>query len=181
MTGNAVAYFKALARCCPPQPELAVLLRRTRRNSIRHCRNRIMLGMDIMRGTRYCPPHPLSGFAVDTLLEKSMHVDTNRSPSTLAYEVRTSASRMSPNLPSWTSASPPSETLRRVVRKRERPAWERRRRGMRKERNRKKRYDWGRICQRRTAWVRQPVKIQKRTREMARGMVRIVASRKVER
>ena len=139
MTGSALEYFRALAKCCPPQPEVPVppaslLAILTLRNSIKHCRNRIRLGILMTIGTRNAPPQPRSGLAVDEcLLDKSMHSDTKRSPSTLAYDVRTSASKMSPNLPSCASAIPPILTLFKVVRKRYRPAFERRCRGKMKK------------------------------------------------
>ena len=85
MTGKAEEYFNALARCCPPQPELEVGCFRTLWYSMRHCRSRIKLGMLIMRGTMYAPPQLRSGLSVeDTPGETNMHVDTNRSPRTLA-------------------------------------------------------------------------------------------------
>ena len=63
------------------------------------------LGMLIIIGTRNAPPQPRSGLAVDEcLLDRNIHPDTKRSPRTLAYDVRTSASIMSPNLPSCASA-----------------------------------------------------------------------------
>lgn len=103
ITGNALEYFKAFAKCWPPHPVPAVFcgLSLTRLYSIKHCLSRIMLGMLMIMGTIYCPPHPLSGLSVEDFPdERNMHNETKRSPSTLEYEVRTSASKMSPNFPS---------------------------------------------------------------------------------
>ena len=73
----------------------------------------------MMIGTRYVPPQARSGLSVDEyLLETSMQPETNKSPKTLAYDVSTSASRMSPNLPSCASAIPPMLTRFRVERNR---------------------------------------------------------------
>jgi len=115
ITGNALEYLAAFARCCPPHPLPAVEFLRTRPYSIRHCLNRIRLGMLMINGTIYAPPQPRSGRSVLlTPHEKNIHKDTNRSPKTLEYEVSTSARRISPNLPSWASAMPPIETRLRV-------------------------------------------------------------------
>jgi hypothetical protein len=90
MTGNAVAYFNAFARCCPPQPwppplGFDLISRWTLPYSIRHCRSRIMLGMANITGTTTVPPQLRSGLPVELrALEKNMHRLTNRSPSTLA-------------------------------------------------------------------------------------------------
>ena len=85
MTGNAEEYFKALAKCCPPHPELELGCFLTLWNSIKHCRNRIILGMLMMSGTTYAPPQLRSGLSVDeTPGEMNMHIDTKRSPRTLA-------------------------------------------------------------------------------------------------
>lgn len=129
MTGNALEYFNALAKCWPPHPVAAVFcgLFLTRMYSIRHCLSRIKLGILMMIGTMYFPPHPLSGLSVEDFPEeRNMHSETNRSPSTFAYEVRASASRISPNLPSCASAIPPMLIRFRVVRNRWRPWGERR-------------------------------------------------------
>jgi len=85
MTGNAVEYFKALARCWPPHPEVVVGLLRTLPYSMRHCRKRIKLGMLMIKGTMYAPPQLRSGLSVDeTPGEKNMHPATNQSPKTFA-------------------------------------------------------------------------------------------------
>ena len=113
MTGRALEYFRAFARCCPPHPvELeppgCCLSFLTLENSIKHCLRRIKLGILIMIGTRYVPPQARSGLSVDEyLLDTSMQPDTKRSPKTLEYDVSTSAKRISPNLPSCASAIPP--------------------------------------------------------------------------
>jgi hypothetical protein len=73
-----------------------------------------------------------------------MHRATNRSAVTFAYEVRTSARRMSAKRPSWGRARPPMEIRRRVVRKRARPEEEKRRRGRRKVRARRRSVVMGR-------------------------------------
>ena len=128
ITGNALEYFSALARCCPPQaevpepPALCILLL-TLRNSIKHCRSRIKLGRLMIKGTRTEPPQPRSGLDVEEyLLERNMQPETNKSPRTLAYEVNTSASKISPNFPSCVSAIPPILTRRRVAKNRYLPA-----------------------------------------------------------
>lgn len=140
ITGKADEYFSALARCCPPQPEVEPGFLLTLPYSIKHCLSRIMLGMLITRGTIYAPPHPLSGFAVDeTPDEKNMHSDTNKSPSTFAYDVKTSASKMSPNFPSCASAIPPILTRFKVWMNRERPTGEKRLIGTRKSTAKRKR------------------------------------------
>lgn len=86
MTGKAVEYFRALARCCPPQPEEAdfgPFL--TREYSIKHWRRRIMLGTLIIRGTMIWPPQLLSGLFVEEVLkERNMHAEMKRSPKTFA-------------------------------------------------------------------------------------------------
>lgn len=86
MTGKAVEYFSALARCCPPQPEAAdfgPFL--TREYSIRHWRSRIMLGILIIRGTITCPPQFLSGLFVEEVpKERNMHAEMKISPKTFA-------------------------------------------------------------------------------------------------
>ena len=80
MTGNAEQYFAAFARCCPPHPLDIVGFARTRKYSIIHCLNRIMDGIAMMMGTKYCPPHPLSGRPVaDPLCWKYMQIATNKS------------------------------------------------------------------------------------------------------
>ena len=118
MTGKALEYFRAFARCClhdlvspdpallhqhsfahPPQPVLAFLLGLflTLEYSIKHCLSRIMLGMLIMNGTKYAPPQFRSGLSVEEMPgDRNMHPDTNKSPRTLAYDVKTSAKSMSP-------------------------------------------------------------------------------------
>lgn len=127
ITGKADEYFRAFARCWPPQPEDTVGFFRTLLYSIKHCRSRIRLGMLMMRGTMYAPPQPLSGLPVeDTPDEKNIQIETNRSPRTLAYDVSTSANRISPNFPSCASAIPPTLTLLRVWTKRDRPTAENR-------------------------------------------------------
>ncbi len=130
-TGKALEYFRALARCCPPQPvdaDFGPLL--TLENSIRHCRRRIKLGMLMIKGTTYFPPQFLSGLSVEEVpMVKNMHADTNRSPSTLEYDVNTSASSMSPNFPSFASAIPPTLTRFKVLRNQYRPVRERRFKG----------------------------------------------------
>lgn len=106
MTGNAEAYLAALARCWPPHPALPNPPERrfdlpTRIYSITHWRNRIRYGIAIMSGTTISPPHDRFGLAVaDPEGVKNMHIATKRSAITFAYEVNTSASKMSPNLPS---------------------------------------------------------------------------------
>ncbi len=53
--------------------------------SIRHCRNRIKLGILMIIGTVYFPPQPLSGLSVEDFSdERNMHSETNRSPRTFA-------------------------------------------------------------------------------------------------
>jgi hypothetical protein len=87
MTGKAVEYFSAFARCCPPQPMLALLLGLflTLPNSIKHCRNRIRLGMLMIIGTMYAPPQLRSGLSVEeTPGDMNMQPATNKSPKTLA-------------------------------------------------------------------------------------------------
>ena len=90
MTGKALEYFNAFARCCPPQPEVEeppedCRLLLTRRYSMRHWRSRIKLGTLIIKGTKYEPPQALSGLAVEEyFVEKNMQEDTKRSPRTLA-------------------------------------------------------------------------------------------------
>lgn len=86
MTGKAVEYFSALARCCPPQPEEADFEPfLTREYSIRHWRSRIMLGILIIRGTIICPPQFLSGLFVEEVSkERNMHTEMKRSPKTFA-------------------------------------------------------------------------------------------------
>jgi len=85
MTGKAEKYFRALARCCPPQPcaptpPLRWLLERTRRYSVMHWRKRIREGMAITMGTMYWPPQPLSGlFVAEPSCEKNIQSATNRS------------------------------------------------------------------------------------------------------
>jgi hypothetical protein len=129
ITGNALVYFNALARCCPPHPEpsppcLPSCLR-TLRYSIKHCRKRIKDGMLMISGTIYCPPQLRSGFPVDEWRdEKNMHADTNISPNTFAYDVKTSARSISANLPSFAAAMPPTLTRLRIERKRKRPVLE---------------------------------------------------------
>ena len=87
MTGNALEYFRALARCCPPHPvdDTFCVLFLTRKYSIRHCLNRIMLGILMTKGTIYWPPQPLSGLLVDdTPVLKNMQTEIKKSPRTLA-------------------------------------------------------------------------------------------------
>ena len=113
MTGKADEYLRALARCWPPQPDVPDFwgLFRTLKYSIKHCRSRIILGMLIINGTMYCPPQLRSGLSVDEdPAEKNMQAETKRSPKTLAYDVKTSARSMSPNLPSAASAILPMLT-----------------------------------------------------------------------
>jgi hypothetical protein len=101
-----------------------------------------MLGMLMIRGTMYDPPQPRSGFPVDEAPGvTNMHKATNRSPSTFAYDVNTSANKMSPNLPSCASAIPPMHTRFKVERKRKRPDRERDWMGRKKTSTRRKRYD----------------------------------------
>lgn len=127
MTGNALEYFSAFARCCPPHPELPIppdlwLPLRTRRYSIKHCRKRIKLGMLMMSGTMKTPPQVLSGLPVlECFLEMNMHSATNKSPMTFAYDVNASAINISPNFPSCASAKPPMLILFSVATKRDRP------------------------------------------------------------
>lgn len=87
MTGNALEYFNAFAKCWPPHPVDAVFcgILLTRMYSIRHCLNRMILGMLMIMGTMYFPPHPLSGLSVEDLPEdRNMHSETNKSPKTFA-------------------------------------------------------------------------------------------------
>lgn len=116
-TGNAVEYLRALARCWPPHPVDSLYgARRTRKYSIKHWRNHIKLGTPIINGTSTVPPQLRSGRCVDEpSAEKNMHRVMKRSPKTLAYDVNTSANRISPNLPSCGSASPPKLTRRKVA------------------------------------------------------------------
>lgn len=124
MTGKALEYLRAFARCCPPHPIVleppgCCLSFLTLENSIKHCLKRIRLGILMMIGTRKVPPQARSGLSVDEyLLETSMQPDTNRSPKTLAYDVSTSANSISPNLPSCVSAIPPMLIRFRVERNR---------------------------------------------------------------
>lgn len=142
MTGNALEYFSAFARCCPPQPVDADFwpLFLTLEYSIRHWRRRIMLGILIIAGTKYWPPQLRSGLPVDEdPNDTNMHAEMNRSPSTLAYDVKTSARSMSPNLPSWASAICPMLTRLRVERNQYRPVRESRWSGIMKRKMRRKR------------------------------------------
>lgn len=76
-----------------------------------------MLGMLMMNGTRYWPPQLRSGASVDEEPEeKNIQTAMKRSPRTLAYDVKTSARRMSPNFPSAASAILPMLTRFRVDR-----------------------------------------------------------------
>lgn len=85
MTGKAEEYLSALARCCPPHPELELGFFLTLEYSIKHWRNRIMLGMLMIKGTMYAPPQLRSGLSVDeTPGVMNMHIETNRSPRILA-------------------------------------------------------------------------------------------------
>src|SRR5690242_5069007 len=95
-----------------------------------HCLSRIRDGMLIMKGTQNAPPQLRFGGPV--LLceeEKNMHSETNRSPSTFAYDVNASASRMSPNFPSAASAIPPMLIRFKVLNVLLRPARETKGRG----------------------------------------------------
>lgn len=117
ITGKALEYLRALARCCPPQPDVPDFcgLFLTLENSIKHCRNRIMLGMLIISGTIYWPPQLRSGLSVDEEPEEiNIQRETKRSPRTLAYDVKTSARSMSPNFPSAASAILPTLTRFKV-------------------------------------------------------------------
>ena len=178
ITGKALEYLRALARCCPPQPVDADFgARRARENSIRHCRKRIKLGMLMIRGTMYFPPQFRSGLSVDDVpIVKNMHAETNRSPRTLEYDVNTSARSISPNFPSFASAIPPILTRFKVLRNQYRPVRERRCRGTMKKTTRRNRYDWGRISQARTRDGLPWVVIQKKTTEMINGRVTVAAS-----
>jgi hypothetical protein len=100
----------------------------------------------MMIGTRYWPPQPRSGRAVAEPEgdEKNMHRETKRSAIIFAYEVSTSARRISPNFPEFEGARPPMEIRRRVVRNRVRPAEEKRRRGRTKIATRRQRKEMGR-------------------------------------
>ncbi len=150
ITGNALAYFRALARCCPPHPFVPIppALRfecRTRKYSIRHCRNRIKDGIAIMMGRRYWPPHALSGRCVaEPSFWKNMQRETKRSAMIFAYDVNTSASRISPNFPCPVCAKPPIETRFRIVRKRVRPSKDNRRKGRMNTPRSMQRYEIGR-------------------------------------
>ncbi len=177
-TGKALEYFRALARCWPPQPvEADFGPRLTLENSVRHCRKRIMLGMLMIRGTMYFPPQFRSGLSVEEIpIVKNMHADTNRSPRTLEYEVNTSARRMSPNLPSCASAIPPILTRFKVLRNQYRPVRERRCKGTMKKMTRTNRYDWGSISQARTREGLPWVIIQKKRMETIKGKVTVAAS-----
>ena len=142
MTGKALEYFKALARCCPPQPDDAdgCSKSRTLEYSIKHCRNRIMLGIEMIKGMMYCPPQFRSGLSVEeTPVERNMQTEMKRSPSTLAYEVRASARSISPNFPSWTSAMRPILMRFKVERNQYRPVRESLWKGMIKKTTSKKR------------------------------------------
>jgi hypothetical protein len=109
--------------------------------------------------------------------EKNMHSETNRSPSTLAYEVSASASRMSPNLPSAASAMPPMLMRFSVARVLLRPARETKGRGAMKPTTRTRRYMFGRISHAAMSVGLPLVRAQKRRRERARGTERKVAMR----
>lgn len=142
ITGNALEYFSAFARCCPPQPVDADFWQffLTLEYSIRHWRRRIILGILIIMGTKYWPPQLRSGLSVDEdPTDTNMHAEMNRSPRTLAYEVRTSARSMSPNFPSCASAIRPILTRLRVERNQYRPVRESRWYGIMKRRTRRKR------------------------------------------
>jgi hypothetical protein len=91
MTGKAVEYFSALARCVPPHPVTELLCPillfafLTLKYSIKHCRSRIKYGMLMMNGTQNAPPQFRFGGPVELMPEeKNMHKLTNRSPSTFA-------------------------------------------------------------------------------------------------
>lgn len=92
-------------------PPFRALIARTRKYSIKHCRSRMRDGIAMIIGTRYWPPHPLSGLLVaEPSARKNMHRETNRSAIIFAYDVNTSASNISPNFPSCDCARPPIET-----------------------------------------------------------------------
>ena len=93
-----------------------------------------------MIGTMYCPPQVRSGLSVDEIpLEKNMQPDTKRSPRIFAYDVKTSASSMSPNFPSCASAIPPILMRFRVDKKRDRPVCDMRGKGVMKKIAKRKR------------------------------------------
>lgn len=84
-----------------------------------------MLGTAMIVGISHAPPQDLSGLAVELFPGvMNMQSDMNRSPKTLAYDVMTSAIKMSPNFPSSTCASPPMLMRRRTARVRYRPGRE---------------------------------------------------------
>lgn len=65
MTGNAVEYFKALAKCWfPLLTSRREAVRRDRRYSVRHWRSRIALGTAIIMGTIKSFPQARFGLEV---------------------------------------------------------------------------------------------------------------------
>lgn len=64
--------------------------------SVKHCRNRIIYGNAITKGTRYTPPQARLGLVlVEEWPVKNMQTQTEKSPRILAYDVKASARRMS--------------------------------------------------------------------------------------
>lgn len=116
MTGNAEAYFHELTRW---MRRSTTPLRRARTYSVKHCRNRIIYGSAISKGTRYTPPQARLGLMlVEEWPVKNMHTHTERSPRTLAYDVKASARRISANRRSgWI---PPIRTRRNILQQKER-------------------------------------------------------------
>lgn len=114
MTGNAEAYFHELIRWI--RRSMAPL-RRARIYSVRHCRNRIIYGSAISKGTRYTPPQARLGLVlVEEWPVKNMHTHTEKSPRTLAYDVKASARRISANrISGWI---PPIKTRRNILQQR---------------------------------------------------------------
>ena len=150
MTGKALKYFNAFAKCCPPQPKVladlgsSIMVSLTLLYSIKHCIRRTIYGYARRSGTKYAPPQPRSGIAVEEIPgEKNMHCEMKRSPRGLAREVRASAARRSPNRPFCVSAILPIAILLNVDSVRDRPECEVRGIGIRKRRKKTTSSSWG--------------------------------------
>jgi hypothetical protein len=131
-----------------------------------------------MNGTTYAPPQLRSGLSVEDFpFDRSMHNDTKRSPNTLAYEVKASASNMSPNFPSCASAIPPTLMRFSVLRNLYRPVFDTCCSGSTNSMASSIKYDCGRICHAFTAAGCCCVIAQKRRRDMASGIEIKLASR----
>lgn len=129
-------------------------------------------------GTMNIPPQLRFGLAVlECWLVKNMHMVTKRSPRIFAYDVKASDSKMSPNLPSCASASPPMLIRRRVWRNRYLPAFDHCCKGIMNAITSRRRYNCGRISQARTDVTFPRVMAQNRRREKHKGIVIMNASR----